>query len=155
MTRIKSFVSISQTTRNEQGYTLLTTLVALAIFMLTLPMMNNLIKPVADLSPLNNINQLEVRQFDFLTSFELNRSSEIRIANNRLHFVDSGGRIVTFEQYNDRVIRRTNQQGFEVIMFDIHGFKTEKIAPNALKIQYTRQGQQFETVFTHFNINEY
>ncbi|WP_017187457.1 ComGF family competence protein [Alkalibacillus haloalkaliphilus] len=155
MTRIKSFVSIFRTTCNDRGYTLLTTLVALAIFMLTLPMMTNLIKPIADLSPMYNINELEIRQLDFLISFELNRSSEIRIVNNRLHFVDSGGKIVTFEQYSDQVIRRTNQQGFEVIMFNIHGFETEKVAPNALKIQYTRQGQQFETVFTHFNINEY
>ncbi|MDV2580979.1 ComGF family competence protein [Alkalibacillus haloalkaliphilus] len=155
MKQIKSFVNISRTTCNEYGYTLLTTLVALTIFMLTLPMMNNLIKPIADLSPLNNINQLEVRQFDFLISFELNRSSEIRIANNRLHFVDSEGQIVTFEQHNDRVIRRTNQQGFVVMMFDTHEFKTEKIASNAFKVHFTRQGQQFETVFTHFNIKEY
>ncbi|GAA0457870.1 competence type IV pilus minor pilin ComGF [Alkalibacillus silvisoli] len=151
----KSYVDISQVVKNNNGFTLLTSLIALSILITILPIMFYFTKPLADLSHLYDSNQLEIRQMDFLISFELNRSVEIRLTNNQLHFVRANGNIVTFEQYNDLIRRRSNHQGHEVIMFDVDHYSIEDLNDTAFKVHYIREGEQVEKVYTHHNIKSY
>ncbi|MDQ0158619.1 competence protein ComGF [Alkalibacillus salilacus] len=100
-----------------------------------------------------DLNHLEIRQFDFFISFELNRSQKVVINENQVSFERSDGRVITLDQYQNQIRRQTNYQGHTTMMFDVTAFALERLNENTFKISFIKEGKLIEQVFHHYNIS--
>ncbi|WP_306974458.1 ComGF family competence protein [Alkalibacillus salilacus] len=150
MRKSKTFVNIL---RSSQGYTLLNALIGLSILLVILPFTAPLLKTLDSIPTIYDLNHLEIRQFDFFISFELNRSQKVVINENQVSFERSDGRVITLDQYQNQIRRQTNYQGHTTMMFDVTAFALERLNENTFKISFIKEGKLIEQVFHHYNIS--
>jgi competence protein ComGF len=139
---------------NERGFTLISMLLTAAILFITIPLLTYLIKSSAYSS---HYDELNVQQFFHLLQNEVDNAAGYTINSNIIKLVlpeESGdGKLVTatFEQYDNLIRRRVDNQGHEVYLRDVETFKVSSL-PYGFRVNVlTLQGVHYEKTIVFYN----
>ncbi|WP_188206153.1 ComGF family competence protein [Alkalibacillus aidingensis] len=129
-------------------------LISLSILIVITPMIFPVLKMTEMRQDVNHQSHLELRQFDFLIAFELNRSKVVKVSPDKLRFYKHNGDQTVLEKYDGLVRRRVNGTGHEVMIFDVDEFKITMINDHTFTIYCKRKdGSEFEKVYSHRSID--
>ncbi|MGM8214108.1 competence type IV pilus minor pilin ComGF [Bacillaceae bacterium W0354] len=152
----KECVAMFQTLKKSNGYTLLSVLLSLTIFLIITPMTSYILKPLNTLNNYNYYQQYEMSQFKFFVKTELNKSKDIIIERDKIHFIHHDQTIVTFEKYTNLIRRRKNMTGHEVLLQGVKQLTIEQINENTFIIVITRgDGHEQRQVYFFKRKEEY
>lgn len=139
---------------NNKGYTLLSALLSLTILCTITFFIIYLINPMNVLTSYNYFSHYEIRQFQFFIQSELNKSKNILIEKDKIHFIYDDETIVTFEKYNDVIRRRVNFTGHEIILQNVSQLDIKRKNPNYFELVISR-GDGYEHTQIYFYKEEY
>ena len=106
---------------NEKGFTLVEMLVTFSILLVIL----SFISPFFGVVFRENNEQFNKLEWQILIQqmkMEVREASKITVSkNNSVSFINASGESVSFEKYNDKIRRRVNGKGHEVLLQQITG----------------------------------
>lgn len=140
----KKSKSVSISCRNEQGYFLIESLLAIAllsVFLIWLGQTYSLWKQ----EETNNDSLLY--QLQHMLTFEAQWSSHMETKNNQLYFHQLNGDIITISLQNNKIRRQVNDQGHEELIRDIKLFKVEESTKSFNILIETNSGEKIEKKF--------
>lgn len=126
---------------NEEGITLVTTLLALAIIAVSLPLLSFLLNKLPETKLYDDI---KYEQFFHFVKDDVLRAKNVQAINDTLVFEVRTGEIATLSLYNDIIRRQVDQVGHEVYVRDVKTFKTNQ-SDHYLRIELTSsKGEVYE-----------
>ncbi|MGP4080914.1 competence type IV pilus minor pilin ComGF [Pseudalkalibacillus sp. R45] len=110
--------------KHEGGYTLLEMIISLTIF-LTLAALTPLMFSAIFSTSGRPLNHQEISLFFEQADKELQGTISVEKRWDRLYLMQPDGKEISYEKYGDRIVRKVNGAGFEVILQDIQRFRAE------------------------------
>ncbi|WP_261129429.1 competence type IV pilus minor pilin ComGF [Bacillus sp. Marseille-Q3570] len=110
--------------KHEGGYTLLEMIISLSIF-LTLAALTPLMFSAIFSTSGQPLHHQEISLFFEQADKELQGSISAEKRWNRLNLMQPDGNEISYEKNGDRIVRKVNGAGFEIILQDIQSFRTE------------------------------
>jgi len=112
---------------NNRGFTLLEMLIALSLFMIIAASMVPLLKIMHENAETSRrISDMEWEVFCSQSKKEIRMSTKVNVLNNKLVLENSFGTVI-YEMYGDKLRRRVNFSGHEVILQNVNGVAFEKL----------------------------
>jgi competence protein ComGF len=104
--------------RYERGYTLIETILTFTLFLTLVSLLPGLFHVLfsVDRSPLH---QQEISIFFEQADKEIQGSISAEIKSNTLYLNQPNGKLVSYEQYGNRMVRKVDGKGFEIILQNI------------------------------------
>jgi len=140
--------------RNEKGFTLVEMLVTFSTLLIIL----SLISPFLSTVFRDNSEQFNKLEWQILIQqlkMEVREARDISISKNAsVTFYNVTDDLVSFEKYNDKIRRRVNQKGHEVLLQQITGVTFEP-NPNGFLISVvTVDGKTYQAIISAFTTVE-
>lgn len=127
----------------EGGFTLISTLIALTMVLISLPLLYHLLYEVKSLTEL----ELSPYKFMMFITDDIHRADVILAKDNKLHFYLPSGEVAIIEQYDQLIRRKVNNRGHEIYLRDIVLFETNHLETGVqVKIEL-KDGEQYEKLF--------
>jgi len=111
--------------KNEGGFTLLSSLMAIMIIGLILPLIANLYQTTATLPTYTE--EISIQQFFQFLRDDLSEGVSYQVKKDELQITLYDGTLVTIEKYNDLIRRQVNRKGHEIYLRDIENVFFKKI----------------------------
>ena len=112
---MKQFV-YTVTNKSEAAFTLLSMMIVMTLFIVTLPFLAYLIHTV---TYTDYRDELSIQQFyNFLRDEFISASNHV-VRKNKVMIDDLEGRSVSFERYNNVILRKVDGQGHDIYLRDI------------------------------------
>lgn len=127
--------------KNEQGFTLLSALLCLAILFISLPLFAFLLK-ITHYS--TNYNQQSIQLFFHYFQEEVIKASDIKLDRSQIQLYMPDGNEILFEKYQDQIRRRVNRQGHEVYLRNIEQVDFQKVQYGMKMAIRSLQGEVYE-----------
>lgn len=108
---------------NEQGITLVTTLLALVIVAITLPLLSFIINKLTEPKLYDDI---KYEQFFHFIWDDVFRAKQVEAKDNTLVFELRTGEKATLALYENIIRRQVEFEGYEVYVRDVKSFRTEQ-----------------------------
>ena len=106
--------------RSESGFTLIEMLISYLIFLLIVCSIPFLFKIIHEwTTPKHHFNQFEWQLFIEQSKIEIKESEALNVTNSLLKFTKNNGEFVTYEMYTDKIRRKVNGSGYEILLQDI------------------------------------
>lgn len=129
---------------NEQGFTLISSLLRITIISLTLPI---LVYVFSNLDTNSLEETLSIEQLYFIMQNEIYKASEVSHTHNQLSLkVDNN--IVSFSRYGAVIRRQVNKQGHEIYQRDITDFSIKSVSNGLMVTITTHAGDVYERILT-------
>lgn len=107
--------------RSENGFTLLEMLLSLMIFLLIMFLIPMLLKTVLVWTTTDKtFNEFEWQVFVQQTKMEIKESTELIVCDDLLSFIKNNGQVVTYEKYHDKMRRKVDGSGHEIILQNVN-----------------------------------
>ncbi len=139
---------------NDKGFTLVEMLVTFSILLVIL----SLISPFLSVVFRDNNDQFNKLEWQILIQqmkMEVREASEITVSkNNSVFFKNPSGELVSFEKYNDKIRRRVNGKGHEVLLQQITDVTFESKTDGFLISVVTVDGNTYQAVISAFTTVE-
>ncbi|MFC0014810.1 MULTISPECIES: competence type IV pilus minor pilin ComGF [Allobacillus] len=139
-------------TKNNQGFTLLSTLIALTILMLLSSLILPLLVTVQKIESPTYKKDYEWRQFHFYLMKEFNEAQFVTIEDQAIQFHLPNNIVNRYELYFDKIRRRGNESGHEVILTDVIELSIRKIGNHLFSISGERKNGYAYTKYYSFPI---
>ncbi|ASK63203.1 hypothetical protein CFK37_14125 [Virgibacillus phasianinus] len=131
---------------NQQGFTILSMLLAITILFITIPFLEYMTK---SLSYTTNYTDLSYHQFFHFFRDDLLRSTNYTIGDQAVYFHAIDGTKVTYEKYQDIIRRQVDGTGHEVVINgNVKNAFFEKISYGVKVTITTKDGANYEKIFT-------
>lgn len=134
------------TKNNELGFTLLSTLLAITIIALTLPLLSPLVKSI---SYQTTYHLTSTEHFFFFIYQKKLRSKRFYSKNNKLYF-ENENNLVVIEQFGSVIRRRVNRQGHEIYLRDVDKFSTTQFDHYITVDVQLKSGETYEKTLINF-----
>ncbi|WP_449536960.1 competence type IV pilus minor pilin ComGF [Ferdinandcohnia sp. Marseille-Q9671] len=132
--------------RNERGFTLVEMLVTFSMMLVILSFISPFLS-VLFRSNDEQFNQLEWQIFIQQMKMEIREAKEITVSTNHsVSFVNAAGDIVSFEKYTDKMRRRVNRKGHEVLLQNISSVTFELKTNGYLISVLTVDGDNYQAI---------
>src|SRR5690625_4029200 len=102
--------------QSEGAFTLLSMLVIIAILFTTLPLLAYLISSTTYTT---SYDEISTRQFFNFLSDELMLATDYSVSKNKLVLDDLDGNKISFEKYNNVILRKVDGEGHDIYLRDI------------------------------------
>ncbi|WP_404453004.1 ComGF family competence protein [Virgibacillus necropolis] len=132
----------------QKGFTLLSTLLTIAILFITVPFLEYITK---SLSYTTNYTDLSANQLFHFMRDDLIRSTDYTIGNQVVSLKAIDGTTVTYEKYEDIIRRQVDSTGHEVVIRNVKSLSFEEISYGIKTIIITMDGAVYEKKFTIYN----
>ncbi|MBR7554205.1 competence type IV pilus minor pilin ComGF [Allobacillus sp. GCM10007491] len=139
-------------TKNNQGFTLLSTLIALTILMLLSSLILPLLVTVQKIESPSYKKDYEWRQFHFYLMKEFNEAQFVTIEEHAIQFHLPNDVTNRYELYFDKIRRRGNESGHEVILSDVIEFSVRRFGNHTFSIYGEREHGYAYTKYYSFPI---
>lgn len=126
---------------NEQGFTLIETLLSLFILLISLPFIVYLLGNTENKS---QIDLLSAEQFFVFVRNDLYISDDVIVKNNQLSFKYSSNQTISLEHYGNVIRRRVNGQGHEIYLRNVKSFVVQDMGGAVLISVTTTEGNRVE-----------
>lgn len=103
--------------KNNNGFTLLETLVAFSIFLVIITSLPQVLKIIHFERKL--LHHMETTLFFQQLSMDVQQAFSITVVNNRLHLQHSEHEQVTYDLFQDRIRRQVNNLGQETVLQNV------------------------------------
>lgn len=141
----RSFVSII--IKNRWGFTLISTLLAITIISLTLPLLTPIIKAV---SYQTTYYLTSTEHFFFFIYQKILQSDYFYVKNNRLYFKNKNGQLIKIEKYGSVVRRQVDRKGHEIYLRDVENFTIKQLDHHIFIEVHLKSGEVYEKTFINF-----
>lgn len=129
--------------RNDDGFTLVEMLVSLVIFVVISSFVLNLFTFIkTNIAEKSSLNQKEWEVFINQLNQDVWQSTSRQAADNKLYLV-VGSDVVLIEQYQDKIRRRLNGTGHELVLQNIRDFIVDTDSKTVTITVADKQGRQF------------
>ena len=128
---------------NEQGYTLLNTLISLMLILLILPLIYQVYFEVSSLNKIDN----SYEKFFIFIKDDINRASKVSVSDHQIIFELYDGKSAIIEKYNDQLRRRVDNKGHEIYLRDINSFNIIKLDYGMRLSVISKMGVKYEKDF--------
>lgn len=139
---------------NEKGFTFVEMLVTFSILLVIL----SFISPFLGVLYRDNNEQFNKLEWQILIQqmkMEIREASEISVSKNEsVTFYNAAGDLVSFEKYTDKIRRRVNKKGHEVLLQQIMDVTFEPKTNGFLISVITVDGKTYEAIISAFTIVE-
>ncbi|WP_053074994.1 competence type IV pilus minor pilin ComGF [Ornithinibacillus californiensis] len=137
-----------ESTRNEEGFTLLNQLFVLAVLLLCIPLQTVIYKTLTEVT---YYEQISIQQFFHYIQMDVNQATTYQSDGNKIILTLPNEDIVTFEAYGALIRRQVNHQGHEIYLRDIQQFQVLPL-PYGLKIKIqSLEGEHYEKVIAFYD----
>lgn len=143
-----------QMVRNEKGFTFVEMLVTFSILIVIL----SFITPFLGVVFRDNSDQFNKLEWQILIQqmkMEIREAKDITISNNgSVFYTNETGDSISFEKYNDKIRRRVNLKGHEVLLQQISDVRFEP-RPNGFLISVlTVDGKTYQAIISAYTTVE-
>ena len=139
-------IYVEQSINNEKGYTLVEMLLSLSIFSIIIVFLTNMVPLLRYHAYSNEIaDQMQWEMFMNQAKRDIRESDEILLtaSYSRILFWKDGSNTL-YERYGNRIRRRVDGMGHQLILFNIRSFDYEQI-PHGIKFIVTHEnGKTYE-----------
>ncbi|TFB23810.1 hypothetical protein E3U55_03080 [Filobacillus milosensis] len=136
--------------RSQNGFTLLSTLLALSILISLTPMLLTLVKLVVQLDTPYTLSEMEMRQFHYFLAAEMNQAKDIEVQSNSIHINNFEGETATIDLYNKLIRRRVDYSGYEILLREVSEFKIQQYNNNLFTITIIRSdGHEYTKAYVY------
>lgn len=136
--------------RNERGFTLVEMLVTFSMLLVILSFITPFLS-VLFRSNDEQFNELEWQIFIQQMKMEIREAKEITVSTNQsVSFVNAAGDVVSFEKYTDKMRRRVNRKGHEVLLQNISSVTFELKTNGYLISVLTVDGENYQAIVSAF-----
>ncbi|WP_260412253.1 competence type IV pilus minor pilin ComGF [Alkalihalobacillus sp. TS-13] len=129
--------------KHEGGFTLLEMIISLTIFLILAVLTPLMFSAIFSTSG-QPLHHQEISLFFEQADKELQGSISAEKRWDRLYLIQPDGNEISYEKYGDRIVRKVNGAGFEIILQDIQSFRTEHDQHSVELIVQAHEG-----IFTH------
>jgi competence protein ComGF len=132
----------------NKGYTLISVLFSLSVFLIITPMLAPYIKLFIQLPVSSTLlaEQESVDLFFYFLQKEIAQSKHVEVKDNALYLTMANEEIIQFEKYNNLLRRRVNFTGHEVMLFNVSDFHVTKFTHSILVSILTTGGNDYEKI---------
>lgn len=131
---------------SELGYSLLSLLLALSIFSLTLPFLSTL---VININYQTNYNSLSMHHFFFIVREQLLHSRSYDVKNNKIYLQQLDD-LITIEHYGSMIRRQVDGTGHEIFLRNVKDAIFQKL-PYGIHVKITLTGgETYEKSLTYY-----
>jgi len=128
---------------NNSGFTLINSLLRIAMLMLSLPILVTLL---AKVSVNDSSESLQIQQLFYLIQQEINDAENMYTAQNRLYLKTRTNEIVSIELYGQTIRRRVDQSGHEIYARNILNVQFVELSYGIQMSVQTNKGETYETI---------
>lgn len=126
---------------NENGVTFISTLFALFIIVMTLPLLSFIFNKLTEPKLYDDINYTQF--FNFL-SYDILLAKNVEVKGNTIIFEVLSGEKATLSHYKDIIRRQVSGVGYEVYVRDVSDFKVTKKSGYLLVEIKSKKGETYE-----------
>lgn len=144
--KLKQFV-YTVLDQSEKAFTLLSMLVMIAILFTTLPLLAYLISSTTYTT---SYDEISTRQFFNFLNDELMLATDYSVSKNKLILDDLDGNKISFERYNNVILRKVDEEGHDIYLRDVQtiGF-TDLLY--GIHVEVTSlEGETYEKTIIHY-----
>ena len=138
--------------KNNQGFTLLSTLIALTILMLITSLILPLLIAVQQIESPSYKTDYEWRQFHFYLMNEFSQAQFVSLEDQAIQFHLADDTVNRYELYFNTIRRRVNNSGHEVILQDVKDFSTKRVVSHLFSLTGERDRGHAYTKYYSFPI---
>lgn len=102
--------------KGEAAFTLVSMLMVITMLIITLPLLAYLINAV---TYTDYFDELSVQQFFTFLRNEFMAGTNYYVSENQINFDDLDGRKVSFEKYNNVILRKVDRAGHDIYLRDV------------------------------------
>lgn len=133
--------------QSEAAFTLLSMLVIIAILFTTLPLLAYLISSTTHTT---SYDEISTRQFFHFLSNELMLATDYSVSKNTLVFDDPDGKTVSFERYNNVILRKVDGMGHDIYLRDVQAVGFTDLL-YGVQVEITSlEGETYEKAIIHY-----
>jgi competence protein ComGF len=119
--------------RREDGYTLLEMLISFSLFLMMMSFVPIMIKMTKEHQETAvSLSTLEWDLFVQQLTFEMREGHQVECSEQRLSFVNNYHQTITYEKYGEKIRRRVNGTGHEVVLQHISSVQFSKVPQGVL-----------------------
>ena len=132
---------------NENGFTLVSLLISLAIIGSTLTLIPTIYRLIEYDS---HTSEYSIRQFFHFLSDEIYKNQYDYVENNTIHLTSESGKRITISFYPEVIRRQVNGDGHEIFVRDIDTFHVKEL-PYGLHVSIiTTTGESYAKTFSFY-----
>ncbi|CAG9619267.1 competence type IV pilus minor pilin ComGF [Sutcliffiella rhizosphaerae] len=131
--------------RKEQGFTLLEVMISFSLVLLLTALFPILMKSIYHLTEKKDgIHPLELEVFIQQTAREVRNASEISVNGSVVKLTNQIGQLVSFEHYEDKLRRRVDGKGHELMLHGVMSAAFEEVSGGVMIKLKGRDENQYE-----------
>jgi len=133
--------------QSEGAFTLLSMLVIIAILFTTLPLLAYLISSTTYTT---SYDEISTRQFFNFLSDELMLATDYSVSKNKLVLDDLDGNKISFEKYNNVILRKVDGEGHDIYLRDVQTIGFIDLL-YGIQVEVTSlEGETYEKAIIHY-----
>src|SRR5690625_2054896 len=144
--KVKQFV-YTVTDKSESALTLLSMLITVTFLIVTLPFLAYFIHTV---TYTDHVDELCIQQFYIFLRDEFILATNHSVSKNKVTFYDLEGRKVSFEKYNNIILRKVDGQGHDIYLRDIQDVNFTDISYGVQVKITSLKGETYEKAIMYF-----
>lgn len=133
--------------KSEAGFTFISMMLALFIFIVTLPFLHFLLTNVR-VEPLSS--DVKVQQFYLLLRNDFLKAKDVTSSGDVIYLQLETGEIATIEQYNELIRRQVAGKGHEIYLRDVKQFQLEELHYGIKTVVTTNEGKTYEKTIAFY-----
>lgn len=133
--------------KSEEAFTLLSMLMVITILFTTLPLLAYLINSTTYAT---SYDELSIQQFFQFLRDELMLATDYSVSTNKVVFDDLDGRKVSFERYNNIVLRKVDGLGHDIYLRDIRAINFTDISYGIHVKVTSLEGETYEKTIIYY-----
>ncbi|MGM7701956.1 competence type IV pilus minor pilin ComGF [Pseudalkalibacillus sp. Hm43] len=126
---------------DEQGITMLETVLSLILFLAFVSLVPSMYQLIFSTDG-TSLHRQEVNLFFEQADKEIQGSTDAEISSNKLYLTQPSGKLITYEKNGNRVIRKVDGRGFEIILQRIEAIDFS-LLHTVVSITVEANGQRF------------
>jgi competence protein ComGF len=144
--QLKQFVC-TDISKTEQGFSLLSMLIIITILFATLPFLAHISKGTAYSS---NYDELSILQFFNFLRDEFMLATDYSITSKQIVFTDGNGKRISFEKYNQLILRKVDHMGHDIYLRDVKDINFS-VLPYGMHVEITSlEGETYEKTIIYY-----
>ncbi|GGM31627.1 competence protein ComGF [Paraliobacillus quinghaiensis] len=132
---------------NENGFTLVSLLISVAIIGSTLTLIPTIFRLIEYDS---HTSEYSIRQFFHFLSDELHKNKYDYVENNTIHLTNESGKRITISYYPEVIRRQVNGVGHEIFVRNIETFHVKELSYGVHVSIITTSGESYAKTFSFY-----
>lgn len=133
--------------KGEQGFTLLSMLMVIAILFTTLPLLAYLVNATTYTS---NYDEISIQHFFHFLRDEFMLATDYSVTKSKIVFYDGDGKKVSFERYQNVVLRKVDGLGHDIYLRDVKEINFKGLSYGIQAEIISLEGEAYEKTIIYY-----